>query len=182
MKIIATYSFNDGKEFIEKHHKKELEEVKKVISLVDATCCKTKISKEKTMNGKALYAPKLLNIEFKKFFYERQWKSHRIPMITEIPEINKKHVGFREMDAVKNKLGVEVQFGKYSFMVYNVSAKMTIFAKNKIIDSGIEIVPMRSLSKDMSTGVSFFEQMKADLEQRGISNIDIPVLIVGIGQ
>lgn len=31
------------------------------------------------------------------------------------------------MDFVKERIGVEVQFGKYSFMVYNVCAKMTIF-------------------------------------------------------
>ncbi|MBI4895924.1 MAG: restriction endonuclease [Candidatus Aenigmarchaeota archaeon] len=182
MNIVAMYSFNGGKEFIEKHHKNELKEVIDVISLVDAKRCKTKISKEKTMPGKSLYSPVALNTEFKRLFYERGWNSKRIVMVTEIPEIKKTHRGFREMDAIKNKLGVEVQFGKYSFMVYNVSAKMTIFSKNSIIDSGIEIVPMRSLSRDMSTGVSFFEQMKADLEQRGISNIDISVLIIGISQ
>lgn len=49
------------------------------------------------------------------------------------------------MDFVKNKLGVEVQFGKYSFMVYNVCAKMTIFAKLDVIDCGIEIVPVKGL-------------------------------------
>jgi len=37
---------------------------------------------------------------------------------------------FREMDFVKEKLGVEVQFGKYALMVYNVCSKMTIFAKS----------------------------------------------------
>ena len=32
----------------------------------------------------------------------------------------------------------------------------------------------------MSSGVSYFEQFVWDLEHRGISNIDIPVLIIGI--
>ena len=81
---------------------------------------------------------------------------------------------------MKNKLGVEVQFGKYSFMVYNVCAKMTIFAKLDVIDCGIEIVPVKGLADDMSTGVSYFEQIVWDLEHRGISDIDIPVLIIGI--
>jgi hypothetical protein len=84
------------------------------------------------------------------------------------------------MDARKNKQGVEVQFGKYAFMVYNVAAKMTIFKKQGLIDSGIEIVPMHSLAEEMSSGVSHFEQMKTDLEMRGESDIDIPVLIIGI--
>jgi hypothetical protein len=32
----------------------------------------------------------------------------------------------------------------------------------------------------MSSGVSYFEQFVWDLERRGVSNIDIPVLILGI--
>jgi hypothetical protein len=65
-------------------------------------------------------------------------------------------------------------------MVYNVLAKMTIFAKQGIIDSGIEVVPMLSLANEMSSGVSYFEQIKTDLEYRGVSNIDIPVLVLGV--
>ena len=87
---------------------------------------------------------------------------------------------FREMDFVKNRVGVEMQFGKYAFMVYNVCAKMTIFHKLGIIDVGIEIVPIKEFADEMSTGVSYFEQFVWDLEQRGVSDIDIPVLILGI--
>lgn len=180
MQISAKYSFKKGAEFIRKHHAAELKEVKEIISLVDATRFKTKVSKEKTMPGRMLYNPKELNKEFKKLFEERGWETKRIQVETIVPEIRQTHKGFREMDAVKNKLGVEIQLGKYAFMVYNVSAKMTIFAKQGIIDSGIEIVPMLSLANEMSSGVSYFEQVKTDLEYRGESNIDIPVLVLGI--
>ena len=81
---------------------------------------------------------------------------------------------------MKQKLGVEVQFGKYAFMVYNVAAKMTIFHNQGIIDGGVEVVPMKSMADKMSSGVSFFEQFKTDLEMRGVADIDIPVLIIGI--
>jgi hypothetical protein len=87
---------------------------------------------------------------------------------------------FREMDFVKNRLGVEVQFGKYAFMVYNVCAKMTIFRNQGVIDMGIEIVPLKELALEMSSGVSYFEQFVWDLEHRGVSDIDIPVLILGV--
>jgi len=180
MEVIAEFSFNKGKEFIEKHHKSELQEVIDVISSVDASRFKTKVSKEKTMPGRLLYNPKQLNSEFKKLLKSRGWETKRIQVRTVVPEIGEEHVGFREIDAVKNKLGVEVQFGKYAFMIYNVAAKMTIFAKQGIIDSGIEIVPMLSLANDMSSGVSYFEQIKCDLEYRGVSNIDIPVLVLGV--
>ncbi|MFZ4791101.1 MAG: BglII/BstYI family type II restriction endonuclease [Candidatus Competibacteraceae bacterium] len=84
------------------------------------------------------------------------------------------------MDFVKNRVGVEVQFGKYAFMVYNVCAKMTIFNKLGVIDVGIEIVPVKDFAAEMSSGVSYFEQFVWDLEQRGVCNIDIPVLILGV--
>jgi len=180
MEIIAKYSFNKGKEFIEKHHKSEFQDLKKVIASVDASRFKTKVSKEKTMRGKMLYNPKEMNKEFKRLLKENEWETKRITVKTFVPEIGEEHKGFREIDAVKNKLGVEVQFGKYAFMVYNVAAKMTIFNKQGIIDSGIEIVPMLSLANEMSSGVSYFEQIKTDLEYRGVSNIDIPVLVLGV--
>jgi hypothetical protein len=65
-------------------------------------------------------------------------------------------------------------------MVYNVCAKMTIFKKLGFIDEGIEIVPVKSFVDYMSSGVSYFEQFVWDLEKRGVSNIDIPVLILGV--
>ena len=81
---------------------------------------------------------------------------------------------------LKRHFAVEVQFGKYAFMVYNVCAKMTIFHKLGFIDTGVEIVPVKDFAEQMSTGVSYFEQFVWDLEQRGIADIDIPVLILGI--
>jgi hypothetical protein len=80
----------------------------------------------------------------------------------------------------KNGLGFEIQFGKYSFVVYSVCPKMTIFKSLGHIKAGIEIVPVKAFADDMSSGVSYFEQFVWDLDQRGVSNIDIPVLILGI--
>lgn len=180
MYIIAEFSFKNGKDFIEKHHGTELDEVREVISSIDASHLKTKISKEKTMVGRALYSPKRMNSMFKKLFIDKGWTPVKIDMETFVPELGKLHKGFREMDLVKNKLGLELQFGKYAFMVYNILAKMTIFANQKIIDSGVEVVPMVDLAREMSTGVSYFEQIKTDLEYRGEADIDIPVLVLGI--
>ena len=77
-------------------------------------------------------------------------------------------------------LGIEVQFGKHAFMVYNVCAKMTIFRNLGHIGAGIEIVPIKEFAEEMSTGVSYFEQIVWDLETRGVADIDVPVLIFGL--
>lgn len=180
MEIIAEFSFNNGKEFIEENHTPELQEIREIIYSVDASNFKTKVSKEKTMPGRLLYSPIELNREFKRLLEFRGWSPFRLDVKTIVPETGKEHKGYREMDCVKNKLGVEIQFGKYAFMVYNVSAKMTIFGNQGIIDAGIEVVPIKKLADDMSSGVSHYEQMKTDLEYRGVSDIDLPVLIIGI--
>lgn len=187
MKIVGIYSFNKGKETIDQKYSKLLKEVETVIGKISALKAKTKKSKEKTMPGKMLFNPKALNKAFKDEFAKFGWQDQRVSC--EYPtqyysstykpvKLNKG--AFREIDFVKEKLGIEVQFGKYAFMVYNVCAKMTIFNKLGFIDAGIEIVPIKKFAEQMSTGVSYFEQFVWDLEHRGVSDIDIPVLILGI--
>lgn len=190
MRIVGIYSFNGGSEFVQKHFPDELAELKSAIYNIDAEKHKTKISKEKTMPGKVLYSPVDLNKAFKAELFPNGWKN-----IKEVCDytsayyidgyqspFQKKVYPFRDMDFVKNQLGVEVQFGKYSFMVYNVCAKMTIFKKLGHITAGIEVVPVKELAEHMSTGISYFEQFVWDLEKRGVSDIDIPVMIIGIAQ
>jgi hypothetical protein len=190
MRIVGIYSFNNGKEAIAKLHRSQLEEVLQAIESVDAEFCKTKVSKEKTMRNKVLYSPPALNKAFKEQFSARGWvnykvnaeysKEYYVPGYTPPSRSGRESVPFRDMDFVKSKLGVEVQFGKYLLMVYDVCAKMTIFARRGVIDCGVEIVPVKAFAEEMSTGVSYFEQFVWDLEHRGVSNIDIPVLILGI--
>ena len=188
MIIAAEFSFNKGKELIIEKYNNLLDEVKEIITNIDSKKCKTKYSKEKTMLGRLLYNPKVLNNEFKKDFINKSWQTNIREKcnystnyyVSEYKPKSFNDGAFREMDFIKEKLGVEVQFGKYAFMVYNVCAKMTIFNKLGYIDMGIEIVPVKCFAYEMSTGVSYFEQFVWDLEHRGVSNIDIPVLILGV--
>ena len=187
MRAVGEYSFNGGKEAVQKNYPDLLRDIQHVIKSVDASICKTKESEEKTMSGKMLFSPEELNKQFKTLFSQKGWESVRencdysVQYYVKGYQFKPLHKGaFREMDFVKQKLGVEVQFGKYSFMVYSGAAKMTIFKNLGYIDTGVEIVPVKALADEMSSGVSYFEQFVWDLEHRGISNIDVPVLILGI--
>ena len=187
--IIAGEYPPDVRDSIREKYPELLQEVEAVIASVDAPSCKTKISKEKTMMGKLLYSPRDLNRSFAQGFKSRGWRANKrvycdYSTAYYRPEYLPKPMGtqspYREMDFLKDRLGIEVQFGKYAFLVYNVCAKMTIFHNLDHIDAGIEIVPVKSFTEDMSTGVSIFEQFVWDLEQRGVADIDIPVLILGV--
>ena len=187
MIIGGIYSVKNGYEVMKSQYEEELGEILEVIQSIDAEKFITKKSKEKTRKRGMLYSPVGLNKAIKEGFKRTAWSNLRVKAdysvdyyVEEYRERIEIRGAFRDMDFVKNKVGVEVQFGKYSFMVYNVSAKMTIFHKLGAIDVGVEIVPLKSLAQRMSSGVSYFEQFVWDLENRGVSDIDIPVLILGI--
>lgn len=188
MRIVARYSFNNGAEEVAKRYPHLLTEIEDVVGSIDALKHKTKKSKEITMMNAMLFNPVALNTQFKKEFGERGWAKKKIycDYSSEYyvdgykPAPLKGQKPYREMDFLKEKLGIEVQFGKYAFMVYNVCAKMTIFRNLGHIDCGVEIVPVRGFTAEMSTGVAYFEQFTWDLKERGVGDIDIPVLILGI--
>lgn len=187
MIVAGVYSFKRGQEVIESWFPAELREIEQIIASVDGTAHRVKVSREKTMTGRELYSPRSLNRAFGREFEARRWQKHRLyceyPTQYYISGYNPSvslSGAFREMDFVKNRLGVEVQFGKYAFMVYNVCAKMTIFHNQGVIDAGVEIVPVKDLAASMSTGVSYFEQFVWDLEHRGVADIDILVLVLGV--
>lgn len=125
MRIVAKYSFNNGEQTVNSKYPHLLTEVLTVISQIDASVHMTKTSKEKTMMGRKLYNPTALNKSFKVEFKKYGWKSVRVkcnyPKDLYVPGYAPPQLGkgaFREMDFVKNHLGIELQFGKYSFMVY----------------------------------------------------------------
>lgn len=184
MKVINTYSFKGGEKFLRTKHPKELQEVLNAIKALDATPCLTKESKEETKKGQVLFSPVDMNNYLKLVFHQKGW--------TEKSKEGKKRKfaeprhafgkgRFREMDGIKNKVGLEIQFGKYAFMGYDIFSKMVIFKNLKYIECGIEVVPSSELVRQMSTGVSSFDQLLVDFENRGESNIDIPVYILSIG-
>ena len=187
MRLAAQYSFKNGLDEITRRYPHLLAEVKDAVSAVEASGARTKLSREKTRAGRMLYSPVTLNKAFKKELFPKGWRNLKVdceyPTTHYLEEYKIRSSlkgAFRDMDFVKDRLGVEVQFGKYSFMVYNVCAKMTIFRNLNFIDCGIEIVPVKALALEMSSGVSYFEQFVWDLESRGVADIDIPVLILGV--
>jgi hypothetical protein len=150
-------------------HPDELSEIYQALESVNAEIHRTKKSKEKTKRYRMLYSPRALNKAFKTRFEAMGWKSVKVscdyPAKYYVPGYNPTPIqnASREMDFIKNRVGIEIQLGKYAFMVYNVAAKMTIFHNLRYIDVGVEIVPAKELQLEMSTGVSYFEQFVWDL-------------------
>ena len=86
-----------------------------------------------------------------------------------------------ETDFVKDRVAVEVQFGKYSFVAHDLYVKhLTFFAADKI-DVGVEILPMKSLSREMSSGPTFFEKDLSNVLRQGRGVPGVPLVVLGVG-
>lgn len=180
MKVVYEYSHLGGSEILKVRYPQHEKEIYDVVSKIVAK--RDKISKEKTMPGRALYSPKGMNKQFGELFVKRGYKEIRDTYTISIPNHDLEIPGaFKQIDFVKDKVLVEVQFGKYAFMFYDMAKFQYFFNENKA-DVGIEIVPCHSLHKNMSTGVSYGEQLVYDIERlkRHFPAVPIKVILIDV--
>jgi len=201
MKISQTYSHLNGLEFLLVHRRKLWQEIKAVIANVDAERCKTKVSKEKTMKGKLLYSPIEMNRNFRGLLREKGWNESRVSYwVTKseklirktltLPAVEQKReievagevpiFSYNQTDFVKDRVAIEVQFGKYSFVAYDLFVKHLAFYVGDQIDVGIEILPMKSLQSQMSSGVAYYEGEFYNVVRQGRGVPAVPLIIIGI--
>lgn len=182
MQTSGTYSHKNGLNYINEKHPKELNELRKVVKQLNPASVLTKLSSEKSKPD-LLFSPIDMNDFLKQRLCILGWTEYSKNSAKGYIEPRiylEDGAEYREMDGIKNKVGLEIQFGKYAFMGYDIFSKMVIFSKNNLIDCGIELVVMPSMIKNMSTGVSSYNQIVMDMEARGEADIDIPTLVIGM--
>lgn len=201
MKIAETYSHLNGLEFLLVHKPALWEELQAVIASIDAAACRTKISKEKTMQGKKLFSPIAMNQAFKEKLGHLGWGESRVAYwvtkdaklirrtLTLPPEEQKKEIAaggetaiysYNQTDFVKDRVAVEVQFGKYAFVAYDLFVKHLAFFVGDRIDVGIEILPMKSMQAQMSSGVAYYEGELYNVVRQGRGVPAVPLILVGV--
>jgi len=202
MRITQTFSHLNGEEYLIVHHKALYNEIKSVIDSIDGSQLMNKISAEKTMLGKSLYSPIELNEAFKRRFSEFGWKEKRyqyylttdrklLPKLLALPFEEQKQFlldsgvqepihSYKQTDFVKDGIAVEVQFGKYAFVAFDLFVKHLLFYSGGLIDLGIEILPTKKMQSQMSSGVAYYEGEVYNLLRHGRSNPPVPLLILGI--
>lgn len=201
MKIEEIYSHLNGLEYLHFHKRKIIKEITKSIESVDALRCRSKISSEKRMKGKRLYSPVEMNKAFSHEFKKRGWRDKKHPVyivrdqglarkIIHLPAEQQKrrienaghvpHFSYNQTDFVKDRVAVEVQFGKYSFVAHDLFVKHMSFFVGDQIDVGVEILPMKSLEQEMSSGVAYYEHDLFNLLRQGRGTPSVPLVLFGI--
>lgn len=201
MKIAKFHSHLNGREWILVHHRPVWKEIETVITAIDAAACMTKISKEKTKKDELLYAPKDINRRFKEELTARSWEEVRtdywvtddfdlIRKTVSLPADEQRKViaeegkaafrSYNQTDFQKNRIAIEVQFGKYPFISYDLFVKHMAFYVGDKIDVGIEILPVKAMQSRMSSGIGCYENALYDIARQGRGVPAVPLVLLGI--
>lgn len=178
MKVVYEYSHLGGSEILTVRYPKIESEIYSVIDSVRAN--RIKESKEKTKKGQMLFDPKDMNKQYNDCFTKWGYKEIRDTYTITIPNSSTSISGaYKQVDYVKEKVLVEVQFGKYAFMFYDMAKFQYFFNENRA-DVGVEIVPCNDLHHQMSSGVSYGEQLVYDIERlkRHFPAVPVKVILV----
>ena len=87
---------------------------------------------------------------------------------------------YNQTDFVKDRVAIEVQFGKYSFVAYDLFVKHLAFYVRDQIDVGIEILAMKSLQSNMSSGPGYYEGELYNIIRNGRGVPGVPLVIIGV--
>ncbi len=201
MQIKAIYSHLNGQEFLIVHKKSLWDEIQEVIDKIDAEACKTKRSRERTIFGRLLYSPIDLNNAFKRGLQAKGWAERRntfwvakdeklLRGIYSLPSDRQRELieeaghdpimSYNQTDYLKDRVAVEVQFGKYAFVAHDLFVKHLSFYVSEIIDVGIEILPMKELEREMSSGVPYFERDLMNVVRQGRGVPAVPLVMIGV--
>lgn len=127
------------------------------------------VSKEKTRFGQPIFRGENFNPPIEAYLKGRGWQRRNVP--------------FRgQVDFAKDRVAIEVQFGKYAFVAYDLNKFLDLFTsgKEQEIDVGVEIIPSASLARRMYTGVANFQTEVKSIQARGRSLPPMPIWFVGM--
>jgi hypothetical protein len=166
--ISNEFSHMGGREFLFQKYPKLSEEIKHIITTVKIPP-QFVISDESTRKGKKQWSGKNFNPPLEKSFNDHEWYKIRLKL----------EYGYVETDFYKERVAIEIQFGKY-FSVDTDFSKFEIFHHMGKLDVGVEILPSLELQKDMCTGPPSYDQVIARIKAKGRNNPAVPLWVIGV--
>jgi hypothetical protein len=191
----------NGLEYLLVHKAQLWAEIQQAVAALDAEACKTKVSKELRTRDRVFYSPIDMNKAFGMAFDAFGWRERRtaywvtsdalmIRKTMHLAAAEQKAAieaaglraiySYNQTDFVKDRVAVEVQFGKYSFVAYDLFVKHMAFYVGDVIDVGVEILPMKALQEHMSSGVAYYEGELYNLIREGRGVPAVPLVLVGV--
>ena len=182
MRITECYSHLDALNFLKNEHPPQYAEIIDSIESVNANQF-LKISGDDQNLGKVYYSQTKINMAIKEKFLNYNWSTpEKTNFDIEVKNEKTTETSF-QMDFLKDKIAVEVQLGKYSFVTYDLHVKHAYYFSQRTIEVLVEIMPMKAMEKHMDTGVPWFEKEINNLKilvGTDVNDPPVPVLVLGI--
>ena len=151
MRIEQTYSHLNGYEHIQVHKPMLWREIEDVIAAVDAESCRVN----------TCFNPLALLEAFDRQLEEHGWAATRT-------------------DFVKDRVAVDVQFGADSSVAFELIAAHMAFYVGDFIDVGVEILAMKEMTTQMSSGVAYYEGELYNVLRQGRGVPAVPLVLIGV--
>jgi hypothetical protein len=201
MKIIHTYSRCNGLEYLLVHKKRLWNEVQRVIRSVDGHALKTAVSKQRMRSGKVLRSPKAMNKAFSELLIAQGWSESRVGcLVTDserlirrnlpksaheqkaeiLPAGEKSIFKSNQTGFVKERVAVELRFGKYLFVGCDLFLTHLASYVRDRIDVGIEILAAKSLQSCVSSGSGYYQGEPFDIIRNGRGIPAVPLVLIGV--
>jgi len=162
MKIVQVHSHLGGLEFIQVHLPGTWAEIESAIVAVDGS--DRKATTATATRNRRSYSPNRINAAIGRGLKSCGWKPRRAGAL----------------DFAKDRVGIEIQFGRSPRDTYDLLARHIASYLGKFIDVGIEILPMKELQAQMSSGVAYYEGELYNLIREGRGVPGVPLVLVGI--
>ncbi|MCS4089277.1 BglII/BstYI family type II restriction endonuclease [Rhizobium sp. BK176] len=176
--------------------------VKDALRLVDLDRLEKKVSREKGREGRLLWSPIQINKAFEERMDAAGWQEYTDNyFVCEDFDVNraaallpyheqkafiraarlKPYRSNTQSDFLRDGMVIEMQLGKYTFPFYDIMIKNSILRRMGLVQCAIEIVPMKDLQAQMSSGPAYFEHVSDKFSKMHPDDLPrLPTLILGI--
>lgn len=201
MRISATYSHINGLEYLLVHNPEVWSELQAIVAAIDAQTCVGQVPPDRSSQESICFDAGELYRQFSELLKTYGWNKREIDywntrdvrlarQTVELQASEQKRVislaggtpipAHLQSDFVKGRVATEVQFRKYSLVAYDLFVKHLAFYVGDQIDVGVEILPMKTLQSEMSSGVPYYEGELYNVVRQGRGVPSVPLIIVGI--
>lgn len=200
MRIGAKYSHLNGEEYLLAHKPLLWQEIQEVIASAVVSAREARMSKEKSGHAR-IHSPQNLNAALKKGFGSHGWSRHRnvfwscenetlLRKICNRPPAEQRSaiqeaghepvMSYSQTDLLKDRVAVEVQFGKSALLAHDLFVKHMSLYVAGIIDVAVEIFPIKSAAGNMSRETPCRDRDSLDALRQFHSFPSVPLVLIGV--
>lgn len=126
------------------------------------------------------YSPVALHGKFDLTFKKYSWIPANLENRITLGNKTEEAIHYTQLDTLKNTVGIDVNFGKYSFAESSIFVKFPIFIQSGRIKIAVLLLPSRELQREMTPGVSSIEMISNRIKALTFLPVKYPLAILGM--